>query len=391
MFSYNFIFSEKRSDRIKRHLLFWIGLSAYFTLLHANNPLLKPQATYFSNFPAVFVRSLMLQIPQAFSAYAILYITLPLFFKKKNPALPIIYTIGIWVASAAISILVTNLVMPHVVNWLLPEKWQRSLPVQPMPNLVVALFSVTKGVFTGAGFLVMLHFVKQWYMKEQRNLQLKKENASSQLKLLTAQVHPHFLFNTLNNIYSQTQNESPKASDMIMELSDMLRYILTEGKKPLVPLQEELSMIKDYINLEKLRYGNKLDLHLSLPPDTGHLQIAPLLLLPFIENCFNYGASKFFIAPWINLKIGVSGHQLTMKLMNGKDSRQQTRPSIWGSGITNVRKRLEHIYPGKHELQISDEQDVFVVNLHLELTEAKPGSKKIFQPETPVVMNMPEL
>jgi hypothetical protein len=377
MLSYNFIFSEKRSDRISRHLLFWIGLSAYFTLLHAGNPILKPQSSYISNIPAVFVRNLMMQIPQAFCAYAILFVSLPLFFKKGSLALPIIITTGIWVASAAVSNLVTNFVTPQVVNWLLPEKWHRSLPVQPIPNLISKLFSVNKGVFTGAGFLVMLHFIKGWYMKEQRNLQLQKENTMSQLKLLTAQVHPHFLFNTLNNIFSQTQNESPKGSKMIMELSDMLRYILTEGRKPLVPLQEELSMIKDYINLEKDRYGNKLDLHLSIPTDTGYLQIAPLLLLPFVENCFNHGVSNSLTAPWINLKIRVSGGQLTMKLMNGKDCSQQNKQSMWGCGIKNVRKRLEHLYPEKHELQISEGPDVFVVNLRLELTEWKPLSNKL--------------
>ncbi|HEY0680428.1 MAG TPA: histidine kinase [Chitinophagaceae bacterium] len=384
MLSQNFIFSEKRGDRILRHLLFWMALAVYFTILHSANPLLKPQSSYFSNYPAVFVRSLMMQIPQAFCAYAILYIAVPLFLKIKNLTLPLICATGIWVATAAISIMVTGFITPHVVNWVLPEKWYRYMEIPPMPNIVVALFSVTKGVFTGAGFLVMLHFVKQWYMKEQRNLLLQKENTASQLKLLTAQVHPHFLFNTLNNIYSQTQTESPKGSKMIMELSDMLRYILAEGRKPLVPLQEDLSMIRDYINLEKIRYGNNLDLHLSIPADTGQLQIAPLLLLPFVENCFKHGASKFLTAPWINLKIEVNGRQLIMKLMNGKDPNQHDRKSEPGSGINNVRKRLELLYPNKHELQISNEPEVFVVNLRIELTDGKPVAKTVPEPATTV-------
>ena len=384
--SHNFIFSEKSGDRILRHLLFWMVLSVYFTLLHAANPLLVPHASYLSNLPAVFVRSVMMQIPQAFCAYSILYIAVPLFFKKKHLALPLIYTTGIWGASAAISILITSFVTPHVVNVVLPEKWYRTMPVPPAPNIVVGLFSVTKGVFTGAGFLVMAHYVKQWYMKEQRNLQLQKENTASQLKLLTAQVHPHFLFNTLNNIYSQTQTESPKGSKMIMELSDMLRYILTEGRKPLVPLQEELSMIQDYINLEKIRYGNQLDLHISMPTDTGHLQIAPLLLLPFIENCFKHGASKFLTAPWINLKIEVSGRELSLKLMNGKDAHQQDRQPKSGLGINNVRKRLALVYPDKHELEISNEPEVFVVNLRVDLTDEKPVAKTLIEPATPVAV-----
>ena len=376
MHSTNFIFSEKRSDRILRHLLFWIGLSVYFTFLHAANPMLLPASSYFSNFPSVFIRGITMQIPQACCAYGMLYVVLPLFMKKKNPILPLFYGILIWMASAGISIFVASKLTPNIMNALLPAPWQRTLSVAPTANLLVGLFSITKGLFTGAGFLIMLHFVKQWYMKEQRNLQLLKENAASQLKLLTAQVHPHFLFNTLNNIYSKTQNESVQGSKMIMELSDILRYIFVEGQKSRVPLQQELQLVGDYINLEKIRYGSRLDLHLSLPSETNELQIAPLLLLPFVENCFQQGNGNSLSASWINLKIVLSGRQLSLKLMKGKDPQPEEMKTKWSMGIVNVKKRLEHIYPDKHELQISDEQDVIVVNLRMELEGDVPESLK---------------
>ncbi|WP_052323902.1 sensor histidine kinase [Flavihumibacter sp. ZG627] len=232
----------------------------------------------------------------------------------------------------------------------------------------MGLLTIFLGGVATTSFVAGFRYIKQWYLKEQKNIQLQKENAESQLQLLTAQVHPHFLFNTLNNIYSQTQTESPKGSKMIMELSDMLRYILTEGSKALVPLQKELVMIQDYINLEKIRYGNKLDLHLSIPPNSGHLQIAPLMLLPFIENCFKHGASKFLNAPWINLKIEINGKALHMKLINGKTSEHLASQQRPGTGIGNVKKRLELQYPGKYALQINDDQEVFIVNLKMELT-----------------------
>ena len=138
-------------------------------------------------------------------------------------------------------------------------------------------------------------------------------------------------------------------------------------------------MIQNYINLKKDRYGNKLDIHLSLPNDTGHLQIAPLLLLPFLENCFKHGASKFLSAPWINLKIEIHGRQLTMKLMNGKESNHLDLQPKSGTGICNVKKRLDLLYPGKHELQISDQPEVFVVDLRLELTEEKQASRSMIE------------
>ena len=386
MLRQNFIFSEKRSDRIKRHLLFWIALAVYLALLQAANPILKPTSSYIGNLPSAFIRSFFLQIPQAFSAYTILYLVVPWYIKKRQLFQAIVCIAFIWVACAFINIQISRNVLPAVSRWILPASLYRELDTPPMPNLVVALFSVTKGVFTGAGFLFMLRYVKQWYMKEQRNLQLQKENTESQLKLLTAQVHPHFLFNTLNNIYSQTQTESPKGSKMIMELSDMLRYILAEGRKMLVSLKKELSMIQDYINLEKIRYGNKLDLHLSIPTDTDQLQIAPLLLLPFVENCFKHGASRFLTSPWINLKIEINGRQLTLKLMNGKDSNQQEMQPKSGLGINNVRKRLALLYPNKHQLEISNETEVFVVNLRIELTDGKPVAKTFIEPATPVAV-----
>ena len=202
------------------------------------------------------------------------------------------------------------------------------------------------------------------------------------MQLLTEPVNPHFLFNTLNNIYSQTQTESPKGSKMILELSDMMRYILSEGSKAQVPLEKELKMISDYISLEKVRYGNKLDLHVSLPEQTGELEIAPLLLLPFVENCFKHGTSKLLRNPWVNLKIEIQENIMFMKLMNGKDADTSNLVPKSGTGIPNVQKRLNLLYPGKHDLQISNEKNVYVVDLKIELSKKKKDQNAIIQPQT---------
>ena len=246
-------------------------------------------------------------------------------------------------------------------------------------GLIIGLLSVTKGVFTGAGFLVMLRYIKQWFVKDHRNLQLQKENSQSQLQLLTAQVHPHFLFNTLNNIYSQTQTESPKGSKMIMDLSGMLRYILTEGSKPLVPLQKELEMVQEYIHLEKIKYGDKLEVYLSMPPDSGSLQIAPLILLPFVENCFIRGIDMEMKEHWVNIEISISGKKLTMKQMCLVNHGNSGSLPQYDMGFQNVTKRLELLYLDKYELKVTDEAEVLVVNLWIDLThdnaEAEISSK----------------
>jgi LytS/YehU family sensor histidine kinase len=185
--------------------------------------------------------------------------------------------------------------------------------------------------------------------------------------MLKAQLHPHFLFNTLNNIYSHTQQVSATASGMIMDLSVLLRYILYECNKPLICLDRELNMISDYLRLEKARYSNDLDLSVSLPDDTGELCIAPLLLLPFVENAFKHGAGNMIEDPWISLAIQLEENRLVMQLINGFASGSTDLPG--GIGIANVRKRLEMLYPDRHELQITNEEDIFIVNLKIALHE----------------------
>jgi LytS/YehU family sensor histidine kinase len=255
------------------------------------------------------------------------------------------------------------------LGWILPAELLVNTQRPPDVSSFMALMSTWKGALTCTAFLVGMHYIKQWYLKEQRNLQLTKENTEAQLQLLTAQVHPHFLFNTLNNIYSKAQIESPKCSKMIMELSDMLRYILYEGRKQLVPLDKELQMIMEYINLEKVRYGNKLDIHYLILDKTADVYIAPLILLPFFENCFKHGTSSMLENPWINLTIEVKDTTLVMKLMNGKANTTNINRSKNGIGINNVRQRLELLYKDKYELQIREEEEIFIVDLKIILVK----------------------
>jgi len=152
-----------------------------------------------------------------------------------------------------------------------------------------------------------------------------------------------------------------------MGLSDMLRYILYEGQKPLVPLKQELLMIKEYINLEKIRYGNKLDIHVLTPDKVDEIYIAPLLLLPFVENCFQHGTSHMLQNPWVNLTAEMKNTTLAMKLMNGKATVSDNEQGNSGIGISNVKQRLDLLYKDKYGLQITEDDEVFIVDLWIEL------------------------
>lgn len=189
-------------------------------------------------------------------------------------------------------------------------------------------------------------------------------------------------------MYAHAQVGSSSAPVLIAGLSDLLRYMLYEGNQPLVPFDKELKMIKDYFVLEQVRYGNKLDVSLDLPDDAEGLYIAPLLLLPFVENCFKHGTSHVLDQPWISLRITVEEGMMKMKLLNGKADGIAAPAPTGGIGITNVMRRLELLYPQKHQLNIKDDKDVFIVNLQLQLErrikpETSPVNKMIYEHTSP--------
>jgi LytS/YehU family sensor histidine kinase len=233
-----------------------------------------------------------------------------------------------------------------------------------------------------AGFGCMIILFKYWIKKQHEWMQAEKEKVSAELQLLKAQVHPHFLFNTLNNIYSVSLETSPKTSQLILKLSSLLNYILYECKTEHVLLEKEIKVMKDYIDLEKERYANKLEISLNIEGDIKDRYIAPLLLLPFLENAFKHGTSEQLEKPWLSMNLTVNKNTLRCKIANSKNEDVMANEN--GIGIMNVKKRLALLYPQMHELEISNEEDFFVVSLILQLQPAlenKPIIEKI-QPVT---------
>ena len=264
MLTQDFFFSPKIKHRFLRHLAFWFLWWLYAATMHAANPMGQPQISYFRNLPFTLSEAILLLLPHILLTYYMLYFVTTRFIFHNKYWMAFFWTIPGWFISVLFTMYMVKNVNAEILSFFLPEPYLQHTSRPPAMNFFMSLMNASKGALTVAAMAVAIKFIKHWYLKEQRNLQLQKENAEAQLILLTAQVHPHFLFNTLNNIFSQTQTESPKGSKMIMELSQMLRYILAEGHKTQVPLKKELEMIEHYINLEKVRYGNNLDLHLSI-------------------------------------------------------------------------------------------------------------------------------
>jgi sensor histidine kinase YesM len=366
-----FIFSEEKKYRLRRHLTFWVFWWLFFAVLYSYTPKISLLPN-FQRLPIAIIDSFFFLIPHMFLAYSLMYYVIPKYIFSGKYVRAGMLVLCFFFLTACISALIGTYILPSVRFYLFSISYYDP----GNPAFLSALLAGLRGAITIGGLAAAIKMMKYWYIKDQRNLQLLKENAEAGLQLLKAQIHPHFLFNTLNNIYSYTQNTSAVASEMITGLSDILRYILYEGNQPMVPLEKELKLIQDYINLEKIRYGNRMELHIDLPEKTNGLYIAPLLLLPLVENCFKHGTSNMLDQPWINLVIEISGKQMHMKLLNGKVNSTGTRQSSDGIGLKNVEKRLSLLYLEKHELVITNGEEVFIVNLTLELDQGKEESKK---------------
>ena len=380
------IFSDEKKYRLRRHLLFWGVWFFYFALLHAANPFGKPEISFFRNPIYTVTESFFLVLAQLPLTYVMLYVILPRYILQKKYVISVVSTTLLWLLAGVWHWYLIIQIFPKALSLLLPAQYLENTVRTPGATFFMAVLATYKGAFTVTALALVIKFAKHWYQKEQRNMQLQKEKTEAQMQLLTAQIHPHFLFNTLNNIFSQTQTESPKGSKMIMALSDMLRYILYEGHHPLVPLKQELQMITEYINLEKIRYGNKLDVHTRMPADTHNIYIAPLLLLPFIENCFKHGTSKMLQNPWISFILELHDTRMVMKLMNGKAPKAEAKRAS-GIGIQNVKQRLELLYKGKYGMQITEDEEVFVVDLQVELTRYS-GKTELFLSPQPAEANV---
>ena len=226
-------------------------------------------------------------------------------------------------------------------------------------------------VLTTAACFSSLSLGKQWLLKQKEFLQAQQEKITAELQLLKAQVHPHFLFNTLNNIYSFSLDRSPKTPELILKLSSLLSYMLYDCKAEEVRLEKEVEIMKDYIDLEKERYGNTIEISWTAEGGIRDNFISPLLMLPFLENAFKHGASEQIEKPWLGVDISVANGILKFKITNSKN--EYVLSSNNGIGINNVKKRLEFLYPGKHELKINDEGDFFAVSLIVKLIGNMPS------------------
>jgi hypothetical protein len=238
------------------------------------------------------------------------------------------------------------------------------------------------------GVAASLRMYRHWWQEELANLRLTRENYRAELQLLKAQIHPHFLFNTLNSLYALTLKQSSQAPAVVERLTGLLQAVLTQSSAPLVPLADEVALLRNFIALERLRYGDRLAVEFDAEavPPTGHL--APLLLLPLVENAFKHGAAEQLGRAHIRVVLAGEGTTFTCLIINSKNAEETPASSPAGIGLRNVRQRLQLLYPQRHCLEVEARPDTFTVRLTLPLSGAAGATASV--PARPVAVRPAE-
>jgi len=356
------VFSESTRLRYRRHAFFWLVWLFYFgsTFFYKQQPFIKDSLLLWIFL--VLIKSIFLLLGHAFICYAALYFLLPRFLKGKYLNLSLFLLAAGLVVTAWIYFCYDR-IFP-LIDGVLYSTTAVTKSVLLWNSLTAGVLSALKLV----AIAITIKLLKHWWITQDENLRLEKEKINAELQLLKAQIHPDFLFSSLDKIYYYAQNDTDKASWLLLKLSDLLSYMLYECNQPYVPLEKEIAMLRDYVELEKRRLGGKLDIDIQVKGDTAGKLVAPLLLLPFVENCFLFCGNKDMEKCWLNIDLRTKENYFSMKLINGK-SNENIAASVIEEGLKNVRKRLDVLYRNHYELKLTIEQDFMISLLKIDLNE----------------------
>ena len=251
--------------------------------------------------------------------------------------------------------------------------------VDPREFLIMNQQYIFLLLFLIAGGSTIIKIVSDWQRHQRDRKDLETQRMQSEIKFLKSQINPHFLFNTLNSLYALTLKKSDKAPEIVIKLSEMMRYMLYECNERRVPLQKEVNYIENYLALEALRQAGQADIQFKVEGQVIDQTIAPLIFIPFLENSFKHGLNHQINEGYVHVTMKVLGDKLLLRILNSKAA--QTPPSAikalngsqdklsGGIGLVNVKRRLNLLYPNQYKLDINDNEKEHVVELSLDLTQ----------------------
>jgi two-component system sensor histidine kinase AlgZ len=299
-----------------------------------------------------------LSVQLAFSlaaSYTHYFFILPNLFRDKKPVPYIVKLVLLLLPVITARILTENQVFPQLMA---NENYFKNLSL-------ARLISTTWDTLAFLIFTGMIRFTVDWFDLENKKRQLENEKLVAELNYLKAQINPHFLFNTLHNLNYLVYSGSSRATDVIIRLSNIMRYMIYDANKEKVLLKKEIAYMNDYIHLESIRLNQTFRITFNCHGESDSAEIAPLIMLTFLENAFKHGVSDQEQNCWIEVKLNVQGQMIYYEVSNKKITHTGNKNLKSGFGLNNVIKRLELSYPDKHKLEIHDEPDFYKVMLTL--------------------------
>ena len=332
----------KRKIKILIHVIYWFYMINQFLYPWYIN---KTESYFWTDTALNFGLSLI-------NFYAF-YFILPFLIKNRNIFL------SIFTGALLLFIIAVARYYIEVLFW----KDIIHLPQKEMLNIHEWFYAGLRLSIISGAYAILIKFAIDWFDTQKLKAELVNQTQSSELALLRSQVNPHFLFNTLNNIYSLVCKNSPDAPEAIMKLSSIMRYMLYDANTDVVLLEKEIEYLESFIELQKLRIRYKDFVELRIEGEVGNKTVAPMLLIPFVENAFKHG-SKTGPSPGIRIHLVATPHQLLFEVTNHlKKNFLGSKDTIGGIGLNNITRRLEILYPGKYVLETTQDNDLYKVKL----------------------------
>lgn len=338
-----------------RYLLFHIiGSIAFLSIPIISSPDFNYELTNLFQIPP-FQKSFLRHVFLLVFFYLNYYYFIPKYYFNQKKA---VYIFLLLICFVLFSIL-PNLIIPFEFTEMSRNPMFHGRPMPP-PN---RFHPFDFGGIISFGMILSLSFL----LKLNNQLsEIKGEKQNAEISYLKAQINPHFLFNTLNSLYALTITKSDYAPDAILKLSNMMRYVVTESSQDFVPLEKEINYIKDYIDLQKLRMDESTKFTFEITGNPLGKSIAPLMLIPFIENAFKYGLNPEEDSE-IHIALEIQSNQLILKANNKMVVASLPEELKTEKGIENTTKRLDILYPNQHQLEIKEQNNTYAITLHLDL------------------------
>lgn len=339
------------NSRPTLHLSFWVSYYIYRVLIYGR------VVNTWENVAYVQAFELLLKVPVV---YINLYIFLPHLLKKKKT----LYFFAANILLIGLATFLQTFIIKFCISIGIYHYYPDSYFWTPWK-----VFSRANHFVTIASVTLIIKVLKDFYFSQQTTQRLQREKLETELKFLRSQINPHFFFNTLNNLYSMVERKDAKAGPTLLKLSDLMSYIIYEASNKQVSLSMEVDNLRSFISLEQLRFSS-LVVEFKKPDHLDKAKIAPLLLLPFLENAFKHGIGKEKARNWIKAELQLSGSQLTYIVQNAASSQDKVdKVTQRGIGLENLRRRLELLYPNGFELRTEELDETYEASMSIDLSK----------------------